>query len=160
MRWLVALLAFVPLPALALSCLPHGVTDAYLAAEAAEDSYIPVLGTFTFDEGLMPKEDWDNQQDVPPTTLVPAAFDGVALTQRGIDLPFRADVVLEVTCFGPWCPSPRSGPALIFLRRTVHSYVASTDACGGYVFGAPTEAQVQEVRDCLAGRSCRPWADR
>lgn len=87
-------------------------------------------------------------------TLIPATFRGEVLTVRGIARPFETDVVLEVQCFGPWCPQPQPGRMLGFLRQTSHSYVLHTNACGGFLFGRPTKAQVEQVKDCLAGREC------
>lgn len=161
MRWLALLLTFLPVPALALSCLPHGVTDAYLEADASADGYVPVLGTLQFDAAAVPKVDWDKQGDVPALTRIPAVFKGHALTQRGIDLSLETDVTLEVKCSGPWCPSPKPGPVLAFLRKTGEkSYAVSTNACGGFLFGKPAPEQIGAVKDCLAGRECHPTARR
>ena len=160
MRWLVAFLVGLPLPALALSCLPYGVTDAYLEADASGEAFVPVLGTMQYDAGAVPQVDWDKQGDVPSLTRIPAVFSGHALTQRGIDLALTTDVILEVKCSGPWCPSPKPGPVLAFLRKKGEtSYAVSTNACGGFLFGAPTPEQISAVKDCLAGRGCRPSAD-
>jgi hypothetical protein len=156
MRFLVLVLMVLPLPAFALSCLPHTVTDAFLEAKAADESFVPVLGTLTFDAGLLPKVDWQNQQDTPGTTLIPATFRGDALGVRGVPWALEADVVLEVQCLGPWCPSPQPGRSLAFLRKTAHSYVLHTNACGGFLFGDPSDVQINAVRDCLAGRDCAP----
>lgn len=161
MRWLVILLILIPLPALALSCLPYGVTDAYLEAKASPDAYVVVLGELQFPSAAVPQVDWNKQGDVPPLTEIPATFKGHALTQRGIDFPLRTDVTLEVECSGPWCPSPKPGPVLAFLRKTGGgSYAVSTNACGGFVFGKPTTKQITAVKDCLAGRGCPPSARR
>lgn len=160
MRSLVFVLTVLPLPALALSCLPYGVTDAYLDAAHATDGYVPVLGTLDFDPGLLPQMDFSAQQSVPPKTLVPARFEGNAMGVRGVDTSFATDVVLEVRCVGQWCPSPQPGPVLAFLRKTSHSYVLMTDACGGYLFGDPSRDQIQQVRQCLSGRECAPSARR
>ena len=160
LRVLSVLGCLAPLPALALSCVPYGVPDAYQEAAAAEDGYVPVLGQIDFDPDLLPEVDWNNQQDVPPTTLIPATFRGDALSVRGVAQPFETDVVLEVQCFGPWCPQPRPGRALAFLRQTSHSYVLSTTACGGFLFDQPTASQIKEVEECLAGRACRAYATR
>lgn len=161
MRWLALVLAVLPIPALALSCLPYGVTDAYLEADASADAYVPVLGTLQFDVSDVPQVDWDRQGDVPPLTVIDAVFDGHALTQRGIALPLATDVSLEVECSGPWCPSPKPGPVLAFLRKTGdRGYAVSINACGGFLFGQPSPEQISSVKDCLAGRGCRPSARR
>ena len=154
MRFLGILLAVLPLPAFALSCMPHGVTNAYQEAAAAEEGYVPVLGTLDFDTKLLPEMDLSGQSDVPALTLIPATFKGDALTVRGVNQPFETEVVLEVQCFGPWCPQPQPGEMLGFLRQTSHSYVLHTNACGGFLFGRPTREQIKQVKDCLAGRSC------
>lgn len=154
MRICLILLMILPLPAFALSCMPHGVTNAYQEAEGADEGYVPVLGALDFDPDLLPPMDLSGQTDVPPVTLIPATFKGEALTVRGISQPFETDVVLEVQCSGPWCPQPQPGEMLGFLRQTSHSYVLHTNACGGFLFGRPTTEQVQQVRDCLAGRAC------
>ncbi|WP_299701670.1 hypothetical protein [uncultured Tateyamaria sp.] len=154
LRVLSVVLACVPLPALALSCMPHGVTNAYQEAAEAEEGYVPVLGTLDFDKDLLPEMDLSGQSEVPPVTLIPATFKGDALTVRGVSQPFETDVVLEVQCFGPWCPQPQPGEMLGFLRQTDHSYVLHTNACGGFLFGRPTQEQVEQVKDCLGGRSC------
>lgn len=160
LRVLSVLLACAPLPALALSCLPHGVTDAYLDAAEAQEGYVPVLGTLSFDVDLVPEMDLSGQSPTQALTLIPARFEGQALTLRGVDQAFETDVVLELQCFGPWCPRPAPGPMLGFLRQTSHSYVLHSNACGGYLFGQPTAAQVDQVRACLAGKDCRPSANR
>jgi len=159
LRVLSVLAVMAPLPAFALSCVPHGVTDAYHQAAHAEAAYVPVLGTLDFDASAVPQVDWEAQQDTPPVTLIPATFKGEALTVRGIAQPFATDVVLEVRCAGPWCPQPQPGRMLGFLRKTSHSYVLNTNACGGFMFGRPTDAAVQHVKDCLAGRTCKPLAN-
>lgn len=160
MRFLVLALVFLPMPAFALSCMPHGVSDAYLQAANAEEGYVPVLGELSFDPALVPKVDWERQFEVPGTTLIPATFKGDALGPRGVPQALETDVVLAVQCAGPWCPSPTPGEMLGFLRKTSHSYVLSTNACGGFLFGNPKPEQVQELRDCLAGRKCESSALR
>ncbi|WP_147110254.1 hypothetical protein [Tateyamaria sp. syn59] len=157
LRVLSLLAVFAPVQAVALSCVPYGVSDAFQAAKAAEAGYVPVVGMLDFDTDLLPDTDL-SVQVIPgdPITLIPATFTGDALTVRGVDRPFETDVVLEVECIGPWCPQVQPGRILGFLRQTGHSYVLHTDACGGFLFGRPSDAQVEQVRDCLAGRECTP----
>lgn len=155
MRFLVLALMVLPVPAFALSCMPHGVADAYLNAAKAEAEYVPVMGKLVFDPALVPRVDWGNQTEVPPTTLIPARFRGDALGPRGAQA-FETDVLLEVICSGPWCPSPQPGDMLGFLRKTAHSYVLTTTACGWDLFMDPSSEQINALRDCLAGRACAP----
>ncbi|WP_299593052.1 hypothetical protein [uncultured Tateyamaria sp.] len=154
LRVLSVLACLAPMPALALSCMPYGVTNAYQEAAAAEEGYVPVLGTLDFDAKLVPEMDLSGQTPVQAVTLIPATFKGDALTVRGVSQPFETDLVLEVQCFGPWCPQPQPGEMLGFLRQTDQSYVLHTNACGGFLFGRPTQEQVKQVKDCLGGRSC------
>ena len=156
MRFLVLALSVLPLPAFALSCLPFGVSDAYLEAAASEHGYVPVLGTLDFDAALVPQVDWQSLQDVPATPLIPATFTGTFLGPRGVGQDFETDVVLEVQCAGPWCPSPQPGDMLGFLRKTSHSYVLNTNACGGFLFGQPNAVATKQLKDCLSGRECEP----
>ena len=161
MRWVALLFACLPMPALALSCMPHGVTDAYLEADASADSYVPVLGTLEFDVSAVPQVDWDKQGDVPALTEIPAVFKGDALTRRGVSLPLETSVTLEVKCSGPWCTSPRPGPVLAFFRKKGEAgFAVSIGACGGFLFGKPLPEQVSAVKDCLAGRGCPPSVGR
>ncbi|MEL7098184.1 MAG: hypothetical protein AAGM84_05075 [Pseudomonadota bacterium] len=148
----IALALVLPVQALALSCRGYGVTDAYLRADAAQAAFVPVLGALQFDPDLLPAGDPAGAGDA--STLLPARFEGVALTRRGIDRPFSTDVVLEVMCTGPWCPRPEPGAMLGFLRRTSHSYVLVDQPCGAFLFNAPSAAQERALRDCIAGRGC------
>lgn len=153
-------LCLLPLPAIALSCLPHGVSDAYLQAEQAEEAYLPVLGDLQFDPAMLPVVDMANQAATPRKTLIPATFKGDAMGARGVPIPFETDVLLEVGCIGPWCASAQPGPSLALLRRTSNSYVLSTNACGGFLFTKPTDVQIKQVQDCLSGRQCDPSIPR
>lgn len=156
MRFLVLALVVLPLPAFALSCVVHTVSDAYLDAANSEEEYVPVMGKLSFDDALVPRVDWSKQTEVPQTTFIPATFRGDALGPRG-GQAFETDVVLEVQCAGPWCPSPQPGDMLGFLRKTSHSYVLNTNACGGFLFGQPNVAMIKQLKDCLAGRACESF---
>lgn len=160
MRYFIFILMFLPLPAFALSCVPHGIADAYIQAAEAKEAYLPVHGTLSFDLSQLPQTDWENQQATPAKTSIPATFKGMALRGRGAPVPFETKVTLEVSCAGPWCPSPQPGDSLGFLRETTEGYVLSTNACGGFLFGQPNKAQVIQLQDCLAGRHCDGLARR
>ncbi|MEP2891570.1 hypothetical protein [Tateyamaria sp.] len=154
MRYLIFILMLLPLPAFALSCVPHSVANAYIQAANAKEAYLPVHGTLDFDLNRLPQTDWENQQATPNKTLIPATFQGTALRARGKPVPVEINLTLEVRCAGPWCPSPKPGDTLGFLRETAEGYVLSTNACGGFLFGQPTKAQVATMQNCLAGRHC------
>lgn len=155
-RWLAAWAALVPSLAHALSCTPWGVTDAFIRADAAKETYVLATGTLTFEERLLPEVDWNAQDNTPPLTQIPARLKGQALARRGDAVPFETDVTLRVHCFGPWCAGASSGDVLAFLQRSDEGYSISTDPCGGDLFSAPTSEQLKQVQNCLKGRRCRP----
>lgn len=155
----VALLALWPGQAFALSCLPWGVTDAFLQADAAEEGYVVVLGQLDFDAGALPEVNLDRQDETPPLTRIPAQFEGAALVRGAANVPFAVPVVLEVACFGPWCPQPRPGEVLAFLRKDGEAFVLDDNPCGGFLFTAE-EGLVAQARQCLAGGECAPLAER
>lgn len=158
-RALALCLAIVPSLGHALSCLPWGVTDAYLQADAADAAYIIVEGDLTFDERLLPQVDMDNQGDTPPLTVIPARIKGHAWG-RGTDVPFEADVTLNVECYGPWCAGAPLGRVLAFLRKDADGYSINTNPCGWHVFGEPSDDQMADVRTCMAGGACPTMLER
>ncbi|MEL7166076.1 MAG: hypothetical protein AAGL96_11455 [Pseudomonadota bacterium] len=155
MRWLVLSLALAPQCSWALSCLPWGVTNAYVAAEKSENSFVPVQGTLTFYSRDLPVVDMTRQDKAPPLTKIEARFDGHALGRRS-DTALSVEVVLEVACFGPWCSRPKPGEILGFLRQDGDIYALATDPCGGFLFGSPDGADVQQLRECVGGGACQP----
>lgn len=157
-RALAICLTLLPSLAQALSCVPWDVTNAYLRADAAEEAYVPVLGTLEFDETLLPVVDLIRQDHVPPLTEIPARFEGHALGPRGGVVAFVTDVTLKVQCFGPWCPSAVSGPVLGFLQKEGQTYSLTTDPCGSDMFSNPAPEQIKALRDCLDGGPCAPKA--
>ncbi|MEL7090851.1 MAG: hypothetical protein AAFN94_03860 [Pseudomonadota bacterium] len=154
-RWIAVCLAFWPQGAVALSCLPWGVPNAYLAAEKADERYVPVLGKLSFSPRDLPVVDMSRQDEAPPLTKIRARFDGHALGRAG-DWAISAEIVLEVACFGPWCSRPKQGEILGFLREDSGTYALATNPCGGFLFGSPDAGDVQQMRDCVAGRGCEP----
>lgn len=155
-RFLAFCLALAPGAALALSCTPWSVTNAYLEADAAPERYVPVIGTLSFDENALPFENLDDQNATPPLTKIPARFEGHALhSRRSQDVPFSSLVILEVACFGPWCSSWQSGPALALLRHDADGYTAAINPCGGFLFDLSDE-NISDLRRCLRGGRCEP----
>ncbi|MEM7630474.1 MAG: hypothetical protein AAF227_00435 [Pseudomonadota bacterium] len=159
MRIFALCLIIMPSLAEALSCLPWGVTDAYLAADTADGAYVIVQGQLDFNEDLLPQADWDNQTDTPALTLIPGRISGRAWG-RSTDVDFETDVTLRVRCYGPWCAGAASGEVLAFLRKEEGRYSISTNPCGGNLFGAPTHAQIAATRACLKGGACKPTSQR
>ncbi len=160
MRWLAIGLGLIPSVAQALSCLPWGVSDAYLRAEAAEASYVPAIGTLRFDEDLMPLAQLKNPNDLPSNATIPATFSGHALVRDGADVPLTVDVTFEVDCVVHWCGWASSGQVIAFLRKDGPHYTLSMGPCGGDVFSKPDAAALREMRQCVSGQSCVPSLER
>ncbi|MEX3316403.1 hypothetical protein [Sulfitobacter sp. PS-8MA] len=151
-----ALAAFAPLPAAALSCLPHSVEATYQRADQAEESYVVVQGRLTFDASALP-DNGTGTQSPPKLTRVPAQISGMALSKGGFDVPFEQPLTLEVACYGPWCGSVEEGDVLAFVERTPQDgYVLESNPCGGNLFTAPKPAMIDQVQSCFAGGPCTP----
>ncbi|MEP3636695.1 MAG: hypothetical protein ABJN14_05460 [Paracoccaceae bacterium] len=155
MIWRVLLLCFLPMPALALSCIPYGIQDAYLDAVESPEAYVIVRGKLTFDTSMLPKVDWNQQDKVPPVTNISARISGVHLGSFGKRASFSKDITLSIRCFGPWCGGAHEGDVVAFLRRDDTRYVLETDPCGGFLFAAPNAEHMRSLQQCLDGKSCK-----
>jgi len=156
MRWaLGAIAAVVPAPALALSCLLFGVTDAYLEAQASDDRYIVVVGDLTFDPAELPKTDWANQAATPDRAVFYGAMDGASWSGNRFSRAFEGRVTLNVECAGPWCASAKTGQKTVaFLREVGATYVADIRPCGGMIFQNVDPAAMRDLTQCLKGGTC------
>lgn len=153
MRWLAGIFALLhPLPALALSCLPHDFAMTFQQAKDDAHPYVVVLGTLSFDPGLLPKSHEPGAQ----TALLDAHFVGQILDGGPIDLP----ITLIARCYGPWCAAPSSdSPSLALLRETHSGYELDVNPCGGFLFSASDAALIHRARACLNGAAaCVPNA--
>ncbi len=155
---LACLLALAPLPAMALTCMPHSLETTFQRAAQADEPYVVVHGTLQFDKRLLPSTDPVASHKTPPLTQIPARLEGRSLSKEGFTLPFDRDVTLEVACYGPWCASAQSGQkVLAFVRRGAEGYVVETDPCGGGdLFRAPKPAMIRKVKSCYKGAECAP----
>ena len=146
-----------PGAALALSCIPPDVAGTYQEAAASKSAYVVVHGTLVFDESLLPKTDWDHQEQTPQDTFIPARFTGKSMSKAGFKTPFDRDITLHVQCFGPWCGGAASGTEyLAFLERGDDGYVLSVNACGGFGFAEPGQKALKRVVTCYRGGTCEP----
>ncbi|WP_246557472.1 hypothetical protein [Roseovarius nubinhibens] len=143
-------------PALALSCLPHDVTDSYTQAAEAEASYVVVHGRLVFDETRLPKVDMSNQAATPESTRIPALISGKSLSKQGFERRFEAPISLDIECAGPWCAGAKSGiDYLAFLRvEPDGSYALALNPCGGQGFGEPSQEQLDQILACHTGGPC------
>ena len=144
-------------PALALSCLPSDLARTYHQAAEAEEVYVVVTGRLIFDEGKLPVVDYNNQQNTPQNTFIPARLTGQSLTLNGFDTGFDQEITLNAKCFGPWCASPVSDVSyMAFLERRATGYMLDLDPCGGMAFPEPSAALQEEVLQCFQGGPCEP----
>jgi hypothetical protein len=151
-----ALATLAPLPALALSCLPHSVEATYQRAAEAKESYVVVQGRLTFDASALP-DNGTGTINPPEETPIPAEISGKALSDGGFDVPFEQPLMLNVLCYGPWCGSAEEGEVLAFLKRGANgTYMLESNPCGGDLFGSPKPAMVDKVIACFQGADCTP----
>lgn len=151
-----ALATLAPLPALALSCLPHSVEATYQRAAEAKESYVVVQGRLTFDASALP-DNGTRTINPPEETPIPAEISGKALSDGGFDVPFEQPLMLNVLCYGPWCGSAEEGEVLAFLKRGANgTYMLESNPCGGDLFGSPKPAMVDKVIACFQGADCTP----
>ena len=150
-------LALLAGPVLALSCMRPDVAYTFSQLEAAEEFYMVVHGRLTFDEGGLPVTDWDNQEDTPPSTPLPARLTGRSLSSSGFVTPFDHDITLDVQCFGPWCASAASGTEILaFVELRGDGYVFTLDPCYFHGFADPTPDMLDQVQACMRGERCEP----
>lgn len=146
---------FLSTQAHALSCAPHSVQHAFNSAHASADSYIIVVGTLIFAEDKLVKTDWDNQQQTPQLTRIPARISGKSLDHNGFSKPYNQTITLEIQCAGPWCPNASSGAEYLALINIDHKPASVTfGPCGGNLFGQPSAEQKRAVQHCLKKGAC------
>ena len=147
-------LAALATPALSLSCVRPDVANTYNFAAQADEKYVVVHGTLSFNKARLPQAAGN---DSPPTTKIKARLTGKALSENGFDHPFDRPITLEVHCFGPWCGSAEPGaPYLGFVQHTTNGYVLAVDPCGGMGFSNPTNDMLKRVQSCFKGGACQP----
>lgn len=155
MRVLAALLLVLAGQAQALSCVQPDVARSFQHADASEDAYVVLLGTYSFDAAKLPQVDWDNQMDTPPETKIAARFKGLSLTADGFTRPFESAVTLNALCLGPWCASPQPDRRVLsFVQKSGEAYVFEASPCGGYGFWDPTDVDIARVEACMRGEGC------
>ena len=158
-RKLVAGLAATVLagPALGLSCLPPDAARSFQQLDEAEETYVVVHGTLTFDASRLPEVTFSNQANPPTNTTIPAHLTGKSLSREGFQTPFDRDITLDVQCLGPWCGSAESGTQVLgFVERRQSGYVLTLDPCFSYSVIDPTDQMLEQVKSCMRGGPCEP----
>lgn len=147
-------------PAMALSCLPWGASDAYLHAAQSDSTYNIIAGELRFDESLLPQSHSEDPAEMPPLSRIPAQLSGKLLEGRYFAGRVDVPVVLEVECAGPWCAGVTAGAGYVVLAEQRGSeLVVQVGACGGFLFDDTSQIR-REVLDCHRGKGCAPSAPR
>ncbi|MEL6914494.1 MAG: hypothetical protein AAFP13_08320 [Pseudomonadota bacterium] len=129
--------------------------SAYLAAEAAEETYVIALGRFSFSRDALAPLPVENGS--ARTRRVEAGFIGALFTGEGFGFFTELDVTILAPCAGPWCASLAPGvETLAFLEARGDGYHLALDPCGGNAFARPRQAQIAQVLACHEGGLCAP----
>ena len=144
--------------AMALSCLRPDPIATYKQLAAAPESYFVLRGELTFDETALPPSVGQNDTVAPDP--IPGQFVGTGLTKEGFTADYVTDVLLQVSCAGPWCGSAQSGvEAVWFVPFSDPPATLQADPCGTMAFYQPTEAVIEMLESCMAGDACTPVSE-
>lgn len=147
--------AVMPQIALALSCMPYGVQDAFVEAQSAKEQFVVVHGTLEFNAKQLPPRDMSNQQ--PEDTVLNARLRGRSLSLTGFTNSYEKPVTVVLSCAGPWCAQAEAGAdVLAFVALGPDSNIITDGPCGGYLFARPTAQMLRDVTGCFRGESCAP----
>ncbi|WP_394155442.1 hypothetical protein [Loktanella salsilacus] len=135
----------------ALSCMRPDAAASFDQASASEFPYLVLTGILTAPPA-------STTSGTTPMSLL-GTITGHGLTAEGFSAPYDGDVVLQVTCAGPWCGSvPASGPVLAFARVDGATPVIELDACSSWLFTAPDQATLDRMTTCMQGGACSAQA--
>lgn len=159
MKYFAAALALLATatPSLALSCLPVDPAGMYQTAADATDRYAIVRGTFLRDGPDIMAEGSDSAGATP--FGYDALFYGDLGSRAGFRTPVELLVHIEVGCISAWCgsPPPDGVPTLAFLRVDDNGeYFLEVGACPTTLMMQPSQDDLDQIADCMAGRSCTP----
>ncbi len=142
-------------PALALSCLPSGITDSYLKAANSDSSYNVIKGRLRFDQVSLDRRLRKLRNDQRGGSIVVAArLQGQALGAAGFTIPANVQLRLHLQCLGPWCPGASSDQdVIVFARQADDQLIVELDACSGDLHQL-TDQTEQAVLSCHSGGEC------
>ncbi len=147
----------LPGPAAALSCMRYDPVSAFHEADESAKRYMVVRGALSFDAEGLP-ESYD--EDAPEEWLTNGRVVGKSLAADGFLNDFAEDIVVVVSCLGPWCGMPQaSDDALMFLRVEADgaAIYLDVDPCMPHHFAEASEADFEAMEACMAG-DCPPVA--
>ncbi len=134
--------------------MPWTHLHAWADAQNSEKLYLILRGDLIFDERDLPQTNWDDQGATPAVSLIDAFFSGQQLGRNGFLRPLQTDVVLNVSCYGPWCASAVSGVTFIAFAEMVDgTLIIETNPCGGFLFPATAEIE-EDLTRCMRGERC------
>jgi len=141
-------------PAFALSCAPPDIARDFDRAAKSNDKYIIVKGDLFFDEAALPDRTAQRMSRKRNSVDINGWLTGESLTRDGFTKPFERDVILRVTCLGPWCGGTEKGDHMTFLKQEDRQWVMQIGPCPGLTYANPTNAQEQKVLACFRGEPC------
>ena len=159
---LAALIALLPVQAVALSCRPHSVEAAFLEAQTQTSRFVVVQGRLDFDTAQSPakkRSKLGKTGKVPDrqTVTLPARLSGKSLSAAGFETPYSKPVTLVLQCLASWCASAQPGEqVLAFVKLTNSGGVVTSSPCGSYLFRNPTRKTLRAAQRCMAGQGCTP----
>ncbi len=141
-------------PVWALSCLTPDIARDYAQVAQSAETYIVVRGDLVFDESKLPNRVDERASRQRDSMDIPAWLVGKSLTKDGFTRAFERDVILRVSCLGPWCGGAVKGPHLAFLRQENLDWVMQASPCPGLTYANPTPLQERTVMACFQGDTC------
>lgn len=141
----------------ALSCMQLTPETMYQWAHKAEEIYVPVYGSFSYQSFEDPNKDTGNTiNNLPKGYEIPGQFSGKFLTRGGLGSVLDTDVTIRVTCAAHWCGGPPSSDvSLAVLERKGDAYILHQNACPSSVFPNPQNRELKAFRSCLSGKHCQ-----
>lgn len=159
---------FVSQNALALSCVAPDIIRTLESAKQSDLVYYILVGKFSSESKTAPNQlAPNNQLPTNQPTLLPALFEGYALSQKKKDDVYLSEypVNMQINCAGAWwCGrAPDSDENLIAFVEVPQTPQAASGVpilrlspCGGQTFPtSPNGGLVGKVRQCL-DRKCKP----
>lgn len=142
-------------PAFALSCMAPDIARDYQQAAQSDDTYIVVKGNLFFDETELPDRIDQRTSRARDSVDVEGWLAGFSLAKNGFTRRFERDVILRVSCLGPWCGGTVKGEHLAFLKQEDHQWIMQINPCHGMTYATPTAEQEQTALACFRGEGCQ-----
>ena len=142
-------------PAFALSCMAPDIARDYQQAAQSDDTYIVVKGNLFFDETELPDRIDQRTSRARDSVDVEGWLAGFSLAKNGFTRRFDRDVILRVSCLGPWCGGTVKGEHLAFLKQEDHQWIMQINPCPGMTYATPTAEQEQTALACFRGEGCQ-----